>query len=134
MADFDQQGESRGIIATISGILNEVFNLIRGEFALARAEIGEKVSGLLGAVIMLMVGLALIIAALGVLLDALVFALAASGIHPGWSAFIIGVGTAVVGGVLIMVAKARFKPENLLPEKTAGQLRKDSETLKEVGK
>lgn len=138
MADFDRHAEARpdvrGVMGTASTILTEILNLLRGEFALARAEIGEKVSGLVGAAMVLVAGAVLIIAALVVLLNALVIALVASGIHPGWAALIVGGGAMIVGGMAIMTAKARFKPQNLAPEKTVAQFRKDSETLREASK
>lgn len=134
MVDSNQQTETLGIMGSISGVVAEALDLVRGEFALARAEVGEKVSGLIGAVMMAMAGLALIIASLVILLDAAVYALALSGVHPGWSALIIGGGAVTLGAILLMAARARFKPGELTPEKTVAQLREDSETLKEVRK
>lgn len=134
MTDFNRQSDSRGVISSVSEIFGDAISLFRGELALARTEMGEKLSGLIGAVVMLVIGLALVMAALVVLLNALVFALVETGIHPGWSALIVGAGTLLLGAILMMTAKSKFEPGNLMPEKTAAQLRKDSETLKEVRK
>lgn len=134
MTDFNQRSENRGVAASVSNILSDGLGLLRGELALARTEMGEKISGLIGAVMMLVIGLALVMAALVVLLDALVYSLVETGIHAGFAALIVGGGTVILGAVLMKAAQSRFKPENLMPEKTAAQLRKDSETLKEVRK
>lgn len=120
-----------GMGRSLSGIINEVINLVRGEIALARAEVGDKVGQMGSALVMAVLGTALIMAALVILLQALVYAIAETGLHAGWSAAIVGGVTVLIGFILLKSAQSKIKPENLTPRRTMQQLQQDREAIRE---
>ena len=133
MANGDQpsgpaERHSLGEIA--GGLAGDVQDLVRGELALARAELDHKLHSLLGGAIAL-VGSALVaFAGLVVLLEggAAVLALWI----PTWAALlIVGLVIVIVGGLIARAALARLSLANLAPDRTAKNLGKDARTVKE---
>ena len=72
-----------------------------------------------------------LLAALMVLLQALVIALAETGLGGGWASLIVGVVVAVLGVILVRNGTAGLDPGELEPERTRRQLEADARTLKE---
>ncbi len=115
----------------ISAALNQVSTLFRKEIQLARAEMGEKVSQVTGAITPLVAGGGLLLGAVVVLLLALVSLLVSFGISVGWSQLIVGVAAALIGYLLINSGLSRLKATNLMPNRTAEQLSRDAQVAKE---
>lgn len=115
----------------LSDAVNQLTRLVRGEVALAKAEVAQNVRNagigiglLVGAVILALV-------ALNVLAVALVGALAATGLGPGWAALIVGVVILLVAGLLVMRGLNALKPENLAPSRTVRSVEADAQMIKE---
>ena len=125
---FDADPRPTGSL--LSDAINQLTRLVRGEVALAKAEVAQNIrSAGLGAG--LLVGaVVLIFVALNVLVFALVAALGEL-IGPGWSALLVGVVLLGVAAILAMRGLNALKPENLTPSRTVRNVQADAQTIKE---
>lgn len=121
--------EGRTIPELISMLTSDLATLVRKESELVRAELSEKLRAVGKAAGEIAAGGVLLLAALLVLLQALVLALAPF-IGAIWAALLVGVVVALLGFVLVRAGLKLMKPENLSPERTARQLQKDAQLVK----
>ena len=128
--------ESANPLKAAPGLLSEalthVSNLVRKEVDLARTEVSENLTRA-GVAIGLLVG-AIVVAlvALNVLAAALVAALTALGLDAGWAAIIVGGGLAIVAGIMVAKGLNDLKLSSIAPTRTAKNVRRDAETVKET--
>jgi len=125
---FDPDPRPTGSL--LSDALNQMTRLLRGEVALAKAEVTQNIkSAALG--IGLLVGAAILaLVALIVLAGALVVALGHL-IGEGWAALVVGVVILAVAGLLAMRGLNALKPENLTPSRTVRNVQADAHAIKE---
>jgi len=125
---FDADPRPTGSL--LSDAINQLTRLVRGEVALAKAELAQNVRSA-GLGIGLLVGaVVLIFVALNVLVFALVAALGEL-IGPGWSALVVGIVILVVAAILAMRGLNALKPENLAPSRTVRNVQADAQAIKE---
>lgn len=125
---FDADPRPTGSL--LSDAINQLTRLVRGEVALAKAEVAQNIRNA-GLGIALLVGaVVLIFVALNVLVFALVAALGEL-IGPGWSALVVGVVILVVAAILAMRGLNSLKPENLAPSRTVRNVQADAQAIKE---
>ncbi|MBO9431251.1 phage holin family protein [Sulfitobacter sp. R18_1] len=125
-----ESNKSAGSLLTEA--LSHVSSLMRKEVDLARAEVNENLKHA-GVAIGLIVGAVVVaLTALNVLSAALVAALTEAGIAAGWSAVIVGVLLAIVAYVMIQKGSNDLKLSSLAPSRTAKNVKRDAETMKEV--
>jgi len=125
---FDADPRPTGSL--LSDAVNQLTRLVRGEVALAKAEVAQNIRSA-GMGIGLLVGaVVLVFVALNVLVFALVAALGEL-IGPGWSALVVGVVILVVAAILAMRGLNALKPENLTPSRTVRNVQADAQTIKE---
>ena len=125
---FDADPRPTGSL--LSDAVNQLTRLVRGEVALAKAEVAQNIRSA-GMGIGLLVGaVVLVFVALNVLVFALVAALGEL-IGPGWSALVVGVVILVVAAILAMRGMNALKPENLTPSRTVRNVQADAQTIKE---
>jgi uncharacterized oligopeptide transporter (OPT) family protein len=126
------QSDLRTISSLLGDALSQFAKLFQNEVDLAKAELGEKVQQVGGAVGFLAAGAILVIPALVMAL----FALSAALIAAGWSQPISYLASAVVAAVLaglfFAVGINRLDARNLAPRETMRQLEKDKDTVKEM--
>lgn len=118
----------RGVVGLASDALSNVSDLVATEFALARAEAGEKLAAIRSSLVMLLAGTVLLMAALFLLLQAIVRALESTGMEPHWATLLVAGGTAIVGGVLAKIGIDRFDP---VPKRTLRELARDKALAEE---
>jgi len=127
-ADTDLRDRSIGEL--LKQLATETSTLVRQEFQLARAELEQKGRkagpgiGMVGAA-----GVAALLA-LGTLTAFLVLAL--DGVLPNWAAaLVVGIGWAIVAGVLYLVGKERVQEAGSpVPEQTVETLKEDVQWAK----
>jgi hypothetical protein len=129
MANTDlREADSIGEIA--SGLAGDIQDLVRGELALARAEIDQKIHGLITAAIAAVGGALVAFAGLVVLLEGGAALLAKW--LPTWAALlIVGVVILLVGGLIARAAIARLSLQNIKPERTIASVQRDAHIVKE---
>ncbi len=104
--------------------------LVKGELALARAEAERSLRDAARALGILAIAALLGITALTVLSGAMVAGLVRLGMPLHWAAVVVGVGLFAVAAGLVYYALHLLKPENLAPNRSFQNLRRDAETLK----
>jgi hypothetical protein len=122
-----------GTISTLLGdALSQFAKLFQNEVDLAKAELGEKVQQVGGAVGFLAAAAVLVIPALVMALFALSAALMESGWSQPISYLVSAVVAAAVAGALFAVGMKRLDARNLAPRETMRQLEKDKVTVKDM--
>ncbi|HET6468421.1 MAG TPA: phage holin family protein [Geminicoccaceae bacterium] len=113
-------------------LTSEVTELFRKEVQLIRAESSERVSQAVAAIIMIMAGGFMGLAALILLLEALAMALSAyTNLSLISSGLIVAVVVAAIGGFLAWKGTNDLRAGNLLPKKSIRSLKRDAEMAKE---
>jgi drug/metabolite transporter (DMT)-like permease len=126
------QDTQRSVPDLLGDLVAQATTLMRQEVQLARAEISEKVSSVGAAIGAMAVGGILLLAALVILLQAAVAALVEyAGLPATIAALIVGVVVALVGYVALHGAMSRLKSSTLVPHRTATQISRDAEVVKE---
>ena len=116
----------------VQDAMSNVSALVRNEVDLARAEINENLTKAGVAAGMIAAGAIVILVALNVLAAALVAALTEAGLDGGWAALIVGVVLAVIAYVMIQKGMNDLKLSSLAPTRTAKNVRRDAEAVKDV--
>ena len=128
---FDADPRPTGSL--LSDALAQVTRLVRGEVALAKAEVAQNLRSAMMGIVLLVGAVILAFVALNVLAGALVAAVARIGdMGPGWAALIVGVVIAAVAALLALRGVAALKPENLAPTRTVRNVQADAQTIKET--
>jgi hypothetical protein len=102
------------------------------QFRLARAEVSEKLAALRVGLGVMAVGAIFLIAALGMLLQALVSVLIAAGMSPPAAILLVAGGAGVIGLVLFLMGQKRLNPDELVPDRTLTSLSRDGRMMKET--
>jgi len=126
------QSDLRTISSLLGDALSQFAKLFQNEVDLAKAELGEKVQQVGGAVGFFAAGAILVIPALVMALFALSAALIAAGWSQPISYLVSAVVAAVLAGLLFAVGINRLDARNLAPRETMRQLEKDNDTVKEM--
>lgn len=132
MTDTGTTSDNRSTADLISSAFQHVNGLVRGEISLAKAELQESLRHMLAGVGMIAAAAVMVIVALNVFAAAIVAGLTEAGLHPGWAAFLTGVFFLVAAAILGLIGKKALDPENLMPTRTARNVKRDAETVKEA--
>ena len=131
MADHRETGTGN----LIAELMDHVSSLLRKEVDLARTEVAEKMNSVLGGIISMAVALVFAIVALNTLSAAIVSWVAeAVDLGAGWASLLVTVVFGLIAVMLIMRGKKALQARNLAPSKTAQNLRRDVESVKEAYK
>jgi hypothetical protein len=132
-------GDSRPLPELIGGLANDISTLFRKEIELVKTEASEKLSQTTNALVLLGGGAVLGLGALGVILAAIVAALASFFVERGMgaaaanslSAAIVGIVVGIVAWMLISRGLNGLKASNLKLDRTAHSLQRDASVVKE---
>ena len=120
----------RAISHLFGDALSQFSKLFQNEVDLAKAELGEKVQQIGGAVGFIAAGAVLVIPAIVMALFALSAALIAGGWSQPVSYLISAIVAALLAGILFAVGMNRLDARQLAPRETLRQLEKDKDTVK----
>lgn len=128
---MDTDKDNRSLSQLIIDLQRESSTLVRDEVALVRAELNEKVSQALNGAISLLMGALVAFSALIIVLIAIAELLITLDVA-GWLAYLIVGGVVlVIGVIMLMKGKSNLQPSNLKPTRTAEELRRDREMVRE---
>ncbi|HDZ80109.1 MAG TPA: phage holin family protein [Roseobacter sp.] len=116
----------------LSDALTHVSSLVRSEVDLARAEINDNLKSAGIAIGMIAGAVVVALTALNVLTAALVAALTEAGVPAGWSALIVGIALAIVAYFMVSKGTNDLKLSSLAPTRTAKNVKRDAQAVKEV--
>jgi len=120
----------RAISHLFGDALSQFSKLFQNEVDLAKAEFGEKVQQIGGALGLIAAGAVLVIPAIVMALFALSAALIAGGWSQPVSYLMSAIVAAVLAGILLAVGMNRLDARHLAPRETLRQLEKDKDTVK----
>jgi Putative Actinobacterial Holin-X, holin superfamily III len=127
-SEAKQDTQSLGDV--VGGLAADAQALIRGEIALARAEFDQGVHRMIKALVWLMGGALFGFAGLVVVLQGAAFALAI--VIPAWAASLaVGIVIVIIGALFARAGLSRVSLRALAPERTAANLEKDAQVIKE---
>ena len=123
--------ESRTSLRDLVGeVADDARDLVRGEIALARAEVEQKVERVVTGVISLVGAMLLAYAGLIIVLIAAAQALARS--VPDWAAsLIIGGVVLFIGLLMALIARRALAPSAMVPERIIRNVQADARVAKE---
>ncbi|MEL7253971.1 MAG: phage holin family protein [Pseudomonadota bacterium] len=124
-------GRSQSASSLIGDTLNSVSSLVRSEVDLARAEVNANLKRAATALGLLVGAVVVALSALNVLSAALVAGLAEAGMDAGWAALLVGVAFAAVAYGMIKKGTNDLKLSSIAPSRTAANVKRDAQTLKE---
>ena len=122
--------ELRTISTLLGDALSQFAKLFQNEVDLAKAEFGEKVQMVGGALGFIAGGAVLVIPAVVMALFALSAALIAAGWSQPVSYLVSAIVAAAIAGALFAIGINRLDTRNLAPHETIRQLEKDKDTVK----
>ncbi len=125
-----ESGDPRSLPELISALTGDLATLVRKESELIRAEVSEKLTQSVQAGRQLGIGAALLLGAFLVLLQALVLALSKV-VDPLWASLIVAAVVGCVGFALVRSAANKVSPAELMPDRSARQLRQDAQLVKD---
>jgi hypothetical protein len=120
----------RAISHLFGDALSQFSKLFQNEVDLAKAELGEKVQQIGGAVGLIAAGAVFVIPAIVMALFALSAALIAGGWSQPVSYLMSAIVAALLAGILFAVGMNRLDARHLAPRETLRQLEKDKDTVK----
>ncbi len=123
--------DTRPIAQLLGDLIESVNKLIHQELELVRVETAEKAREALMGVIGILGGMLVALAALLVLVQAVVVALA-NHMPPEIAALIVGIVLAIVAFFLVRAGRAALDAKNLALPKTVESLKRDKEMVAET--
>ena len=129
-----EPNDQKSLPDLIVDALKETSELVQTETRLIRSEISDKITQVEVGGGSIAAGAICLLVALITLTAALVAAVSKIGtpdIGPGWAALIVGGVLAIIGVVLLFKGRKDLAPGNLVPDRTARQLKKDSKLVQE---
>ena len=124
------QNDLRTISTLLGDALSQFAKLFQNEVDLAKAELGEKVQKVGGALGFIAGGAVLVMPGLVMVLFALSAALIAAGWSQAVSYVVSAVLALVIAGMLFAIGIGRLRARNLAPHETMRQLEKDKNAVK----
>ena len=123
--------ENKPLSGLLADALDQFSRLIRGEIALARAEFAEKSMAVARSSVLVGAGALLIMPSVGILLVALGSWMIEAGLRASVAYLISGVLGLALAGIIVWIGVNRLKAQNLVPNRTLGQIRQDVRTAKD---
>jgi hypothetical protein len=127
---MDEHLKNSALPRALSEVIGDVAGLLQKEIKLAQTEISEKISEKLRAGLWLSVTAGAGLIAVLLLVEALVFGIAASGLALHWSCLIVAAILAVIAGVAFFIGKADASA-SVTPTRSIQQVKRDFSTVKE---
>lgn len=124
--------QTRPTGALVTDVLQHLSNLVRGEVALARAEVEQNIREAGVGVGLIVAAAVIALTSLNVLSAALVAGITELGVPAGWAALGVGAALALIALGLALKGAEALKPANLAPNRTARSVMRDAQTLKEI--
>lgn len=111
-----------GLTSLIASAISQSNDLVQAEFRLARAEVSEKLAATKSGLAFMAIAAVLLIASLGLLLQALVSLLIAHGVSPPLATVIVSGVIGLSGIALFVIGQRRLSPRQLVPKRTLRSL------------
>jgi uncharacterized membrane protein YqjE len=135
--DASGSGEQQSLGTLVTGIVEDLQNIVRGELALAKTELKEEAAGIGRGVGMLAAGAIVGLVAFIFLMLGVTY-LINRWLTMWQSAAIVGAALLIIALILLMSGRSKVSSANLTPTRTIDSLKEDqewaSQQIKSVGK
>ena len=118
----------RSIASLVKDIVGNLQQIIRAEMRLAKVEVGEELTRVRRAMVLLAVGVLFATMALGCLILAAVYVLAHF-VQPWAAAVLVALGVGAIGGVLVAIGATQLKRVSL-PARTVTSVQENIQWAK----
>ena len=125
-----EQVDEPPFISLLVDIIRQVRHLIRGEFALVRAEMAQIISRVLIGLLLGLLAILLVLIALTQFAASLAAGFVALGLAPVWAHLCAGLALLLVAGVLIWLASRRLRFAALIPVRSLRNLALDADIIR----
>jgi hypothetical protein len=115
----------------VSEVAADLADLFEKELQLAKAEISSKISTKINAGIWMSAAGVLGLIAVIILIQAIIFGIASYGIAMHWACLIVAAVLAVVAALSFLKGRADAQEQQLMPDRTIHQIKRDISTVKE---
>ena len=132
MTDQTTSTANKSAAGLLSDAIAHMSALVRKEVDLARAEVSENVTRAGVAIGLLAGALVIALTALNVLAAALVAGLTEWGMEAGWASLLVGLVLGAIALAMALKAKNDLKLSSIAPSRTAKNVQRDAQALKEV--
>jgi hypothetical protein len=116
----------------VTEVLRLASNLLRGEVALARAEIAQNFQAAAFGLGLIVTAAVLLMVAVNLAAASAVMGVAAAGVPDVWAPLVVAFGFAALALLLARLGAASLRLSRLAPKRTAARLRRTVEILKET--
>lgn len=120
-----------GLTSLIASAISQSNDLVQAEFRLARAEVSEKLAATKSGLAFMAIAAVLLIAALGLLLQAFVSLLIENGVSPPLATVIVGGVIGLLGIALFVIGQRRLSPRQLVPKRTLRSLARSKRVVED---
>jgi cytosine/uracil/thiamine/allantoin permease len=121
----------RGTASLMGDVVTHLSRIIRGEVALAQAELTAGLRRIAVGLAFVLLGVVMAITALNVVSAAIVAGVVMAGLSPPMAALTVGLGFAAMAALAIAFGLARLRTKHLVPDRALHGLRRDVQTLKQ---
>lgn len=122
-------GPGTALTQIFADVIEALMRLMRGEIALARAEMSRAIGDLGRACAQLAIAGILALVALNVLAGAVVAGLVAAGLSPIWAQVVVGGVLALLALGFLQYGLSLLRRADLTPHRSLDNLRRDAEAL-----
>lgn len=125
--------EDKNLVGLAKDAVSDVSSIAQKEAQLARIEMKENIDAAVSGLAAMLASIAVLVPAMTLVLMALAFGLARIDGLSNWAAFaIVGVISGILGYAALKSGGSAITLDALTPSKTAKNLRRDAQTLKEA--
>lgn len=118
------------IVALVADTLGNLIAILRGEIALAKAELRDSASKAGSALALLAIAAVLGVVGLNTLTATLILGLIAAGMSEVAASLVVGLGVLGLAAIVFFIAKARLRDATQAPKRVADSLKRDAAAVK----
>ena len=136
--DVARRADTEGLPSLVSRLGDDVMELFKSQLELFKVEIKEEANAYARGITMIAVGAVIATVGFALLNVAIAFAVSTLFAQANFSqpasyalGFVVtGAFYVLIGGIIVLLMKNRLAKQNLVPERTVAELRKDKQWLK----
>lgn len=127
---MEPEGGRPSIAALVADTLGNLLAILRGEIALAKAEMRDSAAKVGGALALLAVAAVLGVVGLNTLTATAILALIAAGMSEVAASLVVGLAVLGLAAIVFFIARARLQAASQAPQRVADSLRRNAAVVK----
>lgn len=127
---MEPEGGRPSIAALVADTLGNLLAILRGEIALAKAEMRDSAAKVGGALALLAVAAVLGVVGLNTLTATAILALITAGMSEVVASLVVGLAVLGLAAIVFFIARARLQAASQAPQRVADSLRRNAAVVK----